>query len=135
MYPYTKSLSLAQMTVAIMLASRVAAVAETNFIHVTAANFTPGVNTTVFDGTNHIAFVLDTAATVPFNQSAVKQSAEATSLGPSPKVPYFTVRFAMPIPPAYATNEMAALVGVDPMVFHHNHSSGFEILPNGDALA
>jgi hypothetical protein len=128
-------LSFGQMAVALALASRVSAVAETNFIHVAAANFTPGANTTAFDGTNHLQFVLDAAAAVPFNQSAVKQDAAPASLGPNPKVPYFTVRFAMPIPPAYATSEVAVLAGVDPMVFPHNHSPGFEILPNGDALA
>ena len=41
----------------------------------------------------------------------------------------------MPIPPENLTNNFAALTGMDPMVFTHNHSPGFEILPNGDALA
>ncbi len=41
----------------------------------------------------------------------------------------------MPIPPENATNNVAALTGMDPQVFTHNHSPGFEILPNGDALA
>ena len=41
----------------------------------------------------------------------------------------------MPIPPENATNKVAALTGIDPEVFTHNHSPGFEILPNGDALA
>jgi hypothetical protein len=56
-------------------------------------------------------------------------------LGPNPSVPYFTVRFAMPIPPENLTNNFAALTGMDPEVFTHNHSPGFEILQNGDALA
>jgi antitoxin component YwqK of YwqJK toxin-antitoxin module len=60
---------------------------------------------------------------------------EPALLGPDPKIPYFTVRFAMPIPPENATNNVASLTGIDPMVFTHNHSPGFEILPNGDALA
>ena len=34
-----------------------------------------------------------------FNQAAVKQDAAAARFGPDPKRPYFTVRFAMPIPP------------------------------------
>jgi hypothetical protein len=72
---------------------------------------------------------------VPFNQSAVKQGVEPAAFGPDPKSPYFTVRFAMPIPPENATDNVAALTGMDPAVFTHNHSPGFEILPNGDALA
>ena len=55
--------------------------------------------------------------------------------GPDPKSPYFTVRFALPIPPENSASNVAALTGVDPAVFTHNHSPGFEILPNGDALA
>jgi hypothetical protein len=110
------------------------AAAETNSIHVTAANFTVGPNTIAFDGTNHLQFVID-ATPVPFSQSAVKQSNAPAIHGPNPKVPYFTVRFAMPIPPSYNETETGPLVGVDPLVFHHNHSPGFEILPNGDALA
>ena len=72
---------------------------------------------------------------LPFNQSAVKQSNGPATFGPDPKAPYFTVRFALPVPPENATNNVAALTGIDPAVFTHNHSPGFEILPNGDALA
>jgi hypothetical protein len=123
------------LVIAFALASQLSALAKTNLIHVTAARFTSAANTTAFDGTNHLQFVLDAAASVPFNQSAVKQSAAPAILGPNPGAPYFTVRFAMPIPPSYAETEVGPLAGVDPMVFHHNHSPGFEILPNGDALA
>jgi hypothetical protein len=45
------------------------------------------------------------------------------------------VRFALPIPPDDDTNLTGPLVGLDPAVLAHNHSPGFEILPNGDALA
>jgi hypothetical protein len=124
-----------QLALALALSARGSAPAETNLIYVTAAHFTTGVSTTAFDGTNHLRFVLEAGTSIPFNQSAVKQGVAPASLGPNPKLPYFTVRFAMPIPPSYATSEVAALVGVDPSVFHHNHSPGFEILPNGDALA
>lgn len=121
--------------VALALALQGSAVAGTNLIHVTAANFSPGANMTTFDGSNHIQFVIDAATPVPFSQSAVKQSTEPASLGPNPEVPYFTVRFAMPIPPAYTKTDVAALTGMDSRVYRHNHSPGFEILPNGDALA
>src|SRR5262249_49316703 len=64
-----------------------------------------------------------------------KQGVGPASFGPDSKAPYFTVRFAMPIPPENTTNNFAAFTGIDPAVFTHNHSPGFEILPNGDALA
>ena len=70
-----------------------------------------------------------------FSQIAIKQSTSVARLGPDPAAPYFTVRFALPIPPDNETNHNAALVGIDPLVLAHNHSPGFEILPNGDALA
>ncbi len=103
---------------------------------VRAAGFTLATNDAVFDGTNKIALCLTPEhALLPFCQSAVKQDAAPALLGPDPKIPYFTVRFALPIPPENATSNVAALTGMDPAVFTHNHSPGFEILPNGDALA
>jgi hypothetical protein len=75
------------------------------------------------------------SAANPFNQAAVKQGTDAARLGPDPNVPYFTARFALPIPPDNDTNLSGARAGIDPMVLAHNHSPGFEILPNGDALA
>jgi hypothetical protein len=95
-------------------------------VHFEAAAFT-------ISGTNLICD--DPSGQVPFNQSAIKQGTEVAAFGPNPKIPYFTVRFAMPIPPENATNNCAELAGIDPAVFTHNHSPGFEILPNGDALA
>ena len=75
------------------------------------------------------------ARLLPFNQSAVKQSTAPALQGPDPAIPYFTVRFALPIPPDNDTNLTGALAGLDGAVRAHNHSPGFEILPNGDALA
>jgi len=111
--------------------------ATSQLIPVHAAGFQLGKNVSANDGTNQFEFVLANAksAALPFVQSAVKQSSEPAWLGPDPKQPYFTVRFAMPIPPENLTNNFAALTGMDPEVFTHNHSPGFEILPNGDALA
>ncbi len=101
--------------------------AQTNVsLSVAAAGFTlatPGLG------------LADTDRTLPYNQSALKQSSEPARLGPDPKIPYFTVRFALPIPPENATNQVAALTGLDPAVFTHNHSPGLAILPNGDTLA
>jgi hypothetical protein len=71
----------------------------------------------------------------PFSQAAIKQNTKAVRLGPDPKTPYFKVRFALPIPPENATNLTGSLAGIDAAVMAHQHSPGFEILPNGDALA
>jgi hypothetical protein len=70
-----------------------------------------------------------------FTQAAIKQSPEPASQGPNPKIPYFNVRFALPIPPEDDVGLTGPLVGIDPSVMAHQHSPGFEILPNGDALA
>jgi hypothetical protein len=70
-----------------------------------------------------------------FTQAAIKQSPEPALQGPNPKVPYFNVRFALPIPPEDDVGLTGPLLGIDPSVMAHQHSPGFEILPNGDALA
>ena len=70
----------------------------------------------------------------PFCQAAVKQSTAPALQGPDPDIPYFTVRFALPIPPDNISDGVASLLGCDPSIRSHNHSPGFEILPNGDAL-
>ncbi len=71
----------------------------------------------------------------PFCQAAVKQSTAHALQGPDSNIPYFTVRFALPIPPDNVTDGLASMLGCDPTATHHNHSPGFEILPNGDAFA
>ena len=110
--------------------------AEANqVVRIRAAGFELGREAAASDGTNHFQFAIDNAGAMPFVQSAVKQDTAVAKLGPDPKKPYFTVRFALPIPPENATNNAGELAGIDPMVFTHNHSPGFEILPNGDALA
>jgi hypothetical protein len=103
-------------------------------ISVRAAGFTLG-KSDINTPTNQIALQLDNASRMPFCQSAIKQSSEQALLGPDPKVPYFMVQFALPVPPENATAQVAAFTGMDTNVFTHNHSPGFEILPNGDALA
>lgn len=104
---------------------------------VQAAGFGLGPESAATDGTNRLELTLDStdAPALPFCQSAIKQGRAPARLGPDLNLPYFTVRFALPIPPENATNLDAALTGLDPNVFTHNHSPGFEILPNGDALA
>jgi len=71
----------------------------------------------------------------PFCQAAIRQNTAVAGQGPDPAIPYFTVRFALPIPPDNITDGDASLLGCDPATVHHNHSPGFEIMPNGDALA
>ena len=111
--------------------------AGTQAIRVRAAGFVLGASHTVATTTNQLAFALTApgVSALPFNQSAVKQGTAPALLGPDAKTPYFTVRFALPVPPENATNLDGALTGLDTNVFTHNHSPGFEILPNGDALA
>jgi hypothetical protein len=106
-------------------------------IPIRAAGFAVGPEKSIFDGTNRLELVLDRSNLValPFSQSAIKQSIEVAKFGPDPTKPYFTMRFALPIPPENETNLVGALVGLDTNVFTHNHSPGFEIFPNGDALA
>lgn len=103
-------------------------------ISVRAAGFTLG-KSQVDSPTNPIALQLVEPGTLPFSQSAIKQDSAPALLGPDPRVPYFMVQFALPVPPENATAEVAAFTGMDTNVFTHNHSPGFEILPNGDALA
>lgn len=110
-------------------------VAAEETIHVRAAGFEVGKGE-VHAGTNQIVLKVDQAGLrQSFCESAIKQSAAQAKIGPDPKIPYFTVRFAMPIPPENATDKVAALTGIEPGVFTHNHSPGFAIMPNGDALA
>jgi len=101
-----------------------------------ASQFKAGKNIKALgDSSNVINFLIAEREKVPFNQSVIKQTTSQAALGPDLKIPYFTVRFAIPIPPAYTPTEMATLVGLEDGVYHHNHSPGFEIMPNGDALA
>jgi hypothetical protein len=123
-------------TMASVFAFIPAVLAGTNqLVRVEAAGFALGRHVSVADGTNRLEFALVNGSLRPFAQSAIKQDSAPALIGPNPAKPYFTVRFAMPVPPENATNEVAALAGLDPQVFTHNHSPGFEILPNGDALA
>ena len=71
----------------------------------------------------------------PFVQSCIRHTTEQVKYAADATVPYFCVRYALPVPPAYTARETAALTGIDWGVYHHHHSPGFEILDNGDALA
>ena len=82
-----------------------------------------------------LVFDIKDRGNVPYSQTAVRQTTEQVKYAPRADKPYFTVRFALPIPPSYTKIETAALTGIDFGVYHHNHSPGFEIMPNGDAYA
>ena len=105
-------------------------------LYVKASRFSAGEHMSALgDSANVIHYVLQERGNVPYNQSVIRQSTEQAAYGPAQDKPYFTVRFALPIPPAYTPSEVAELAGIDHGVYHHNHSPGFEVLPNGDALA
>ena len=124
-----------QIVVVVTLGWKTSVPVEIQYIHIKASGFNLSENYSVYDGNKHIGLVIDTSDYVPFSQSAVKQSTEAALQGPDLQHPYFTVRFAMPIPPSFTRTDVAALTGLDPKVFRRNHSPGFVIMPNGDVLA
>ena len=95
---------------------------KTKTIGVRAADFSPGAHMSAKgNGSTSLQFVLQQEQ-VPFNQSAIKQSPQPALQGPNPKKPYFNVRFAIPIPPAYTHTNVAGLAGIDSMVFPHNRA-------------
>ncbi len=135
MHPSPRTSEIFLLATVALLAAHASALAETKVIQVEATNFALAPNASAPDGKDLLQFTIDPRPSIPFTQSAIKQDNAPALLGPNPQIPYFTVRFAMPIPPENAKAECAAFTGIDPMVFTHNHSPGFEILPNGDALA
>ena len=124
-----------QIVVLVTLGWKTSAPFETQYLQIKASGFKLSENSTVYDGNKCIGLLIDTTSTIPFNQSAVKQNTEMALMGPDIRLPYFTVRFAMPVPPCFTNTDVAALTGLNPMIFRRNHSPGFVILPNGDALA
>ena len=105
-------------------------------LYVVASQFKAGQEMAALgDSSNVVNYILKERDEVPFTQSAVHQSTSEAIHGPNPEEPFFTVRFTLPIPASYNPTELGELVGLDYGVFHHCHSPGFEVLPNGDALA
>ena len=110
--------------------------AQVNIYSVRSSQFKAGAYMdTRGDSDKTIRFVISDRGQVPFVQSAVSQNTLQALQGPDPQKPYFKVREALPIPAAYTPTEQGRLVGLDEGVYAHAHSPGFEILPNGDALA
>ncbi len=124
------------LTMALMVAV-VGAEAQTRTYPIRGAGIKMGQQTKTISNKQGetVTFTLDQRDEMPFTQSCIRQTTEQTALAPKADIPYFTVRYTLPIPPSYTPTETAALTGIDPGVYHHNHSPGFEVLDNGDALA
>ena len=103
---------------------------------VLSSNFSKGKNTTAKRSQGgKIEFIIKDREFIPFNQSCIKKNTNLAKQSPNKAKPFFLVREALPIPACYTPTEQGKIVGLDEGVFHHAHSPGFEILPNGDALA
>ena len=72
---------------------------------------------------------------LPFPFAAVRQDTTPAQQGPDPKVPYFTVRAALAMPPDENKQHQGPKAGVDISCYEHNHSPGFTVMPNGDVVA
>ncbi len=83
-----------------------------------------------------VTYRLDERSKVPFTQAAIHQTsvAQLGKTGVSDR-PYYHMRLALPIPSAYTPTECGQMAGLDYGNYHHHHSPGFVVLPNGDALA
>lgn len=125
--------------------------AQTKTFRVEASGFSAGANMSApADSGGIITFEIADRTFMPFTQQAVRQT-PSDAVPPvktaakggdetakdirNAAAPYFRVRYALPVPPCYTAEETAPLTGIDCGVYVHNHSPGFEILPNGDALA
>jgi hypothetical protein len=64
----------------------------------------------------------------------VKQSTEGVAQAPDASKPYFRRRPMLPIPPEDTKQDGINHAGLHPSMRDHNHSPGFDVLPNGDAL-
>ncbi|MDO4818923.1 MAG: hypothetical protein Q3994_00920 [Prevotella sp.] len=84
------------------------------------------------DSNRAVRFSISQRTESPFCQSVVKQTRNDIQ---APTAPYYHARFALPIPSCYTPTEQGALAGLDEGVYHHLHSAGFDIMPNGDLLA
>lgn len=131
---------------ALALLSVYTSVAQVKTLRVEASGFIAGTNMTApADSGGMIEFKLEPREVIPFTQQAVHQTKAVVPAGGKgmdksgkkqiDASSYFRVRYALPVPPCYTNEETAPLVGIDYGVYIHNHSPGFEILPNGDALA
>lgn len=103
--------------------------------YVESYNFKPGsiMSAPSKDG-KQVDFKLVQRNSIPFCQSALKQTSSPGKFAQT-TIPYYTVRYAIPIPAAYTPTEQGELVGLDRGVYTHMHSAGMDIMPNGDVFA
>lgn len=73
-------------------------------------------------------------AVTPLARAGVKTSTADVTKGPSASQPYFRRRRMLPIPPEDTKQDGIDHAGLHPSFRDHNHSPGFAVLPNGDAL-
>lgn len=73
-------------------------------------------------------------AVVPYARAGVIESTAQAAIGPDPLKPYFRRRRMLPIPPEDTKQDAIDHAGLHPSFRDHNHSPGFVVLPNGDAL-
>ena len=72
---------------------------EQDTLYVVASQFKAGQEMAALgDSANVVHFVLKERETVPFSQSAIRQSTDEAKQGPVADEPFFTVRFTLPIP-------------------------------------
>ncbi|HVU36420.1 MAG TPA: SUMF1/EgtB/PvdO family nonheme iron enzyme [Opitutaceae bacterium] len=71
---------------------------------------------------------------VPYARAGVIDTAAEATAGPDPHRPFFRRRRMLPIPPEDTPQAAIDHAGLHPSFRYHNHSPGFVVLPNGDAL-
>lgn len=69
-----------------------------------------------------------------YDRRGVKMETAEAKQGPDSKQPYFRRRRLLPIPPEDTKQPEINRTGLHPSFRDHNHSPGFAVLPNGDAL-
>ena len=69
-----------------------------------------------------------------YARQGVKQTTAGAAQGPDANRPYFRRRRLLPIPPEDTKQPEINHAGLHPSFRDHNHSPGFAVLPNGDAL-
>lgn len=101
---------------------------------VEASNFTASPYMTASgDADGQAVYSIRKSWKTPFTQQCVSNDVAPTT--PITTKPYYRVRMALPIPSCYTPTEQGEKVGLDRGVFHHLHSAGMDIMPNGDILA
>jgi hypothetical protein len=70
----------------------------------------------------------------PYARQGVKLASDDAKRGPDSARPYFRRRRMLPIPPEDMKQDAINRAGLHPSFRDHNHSPGFAVLPNGDAL-